>query len=142
MGLVRITASSCQLRPSHIAALVERPQRTLKASNPAPLFRRKTNILTEDRVQPPLADAQRACRFANAKRPKQVQRPANMASPFPCRSSLTEHLVQDLQRNLGRGFQIAQAITHRFHRPQVVKTLGLFVEEGRAFTQPRAKSSG
>ena len=79
MGLVCITASGCQLRPSHIAALVQRPKRTLKASNPAPLFRRKTNILAEDSVQPPLADAQRACRFVNAKRPKQVQRAANMA---------------------------------------------------------------
>ena len=66
VGLIGVSASDSQLRPSHIAALVQCPHHALKPSHPAPLFGRKANILAEDMVQAPRADAQRARRFTNA----------------------------------------------------------------------------
>ena len=105
VGLVGVSASDSQLRPSHIAPLVQCPHGALKPSHPAPLFGRKANILAEDMVQAPCADAQRARRFTNAQRSKQTQCPANVASPFPSRSPLTKHLVQNLQGNFRRGLQ-------------------------------------
>src|SRR5271156_3138276 len=50
--LVCISASESQLRPTHFGALVQSTDYALKASHPAPLLGRKTNILTEDMVQP------------------------------------------------------------------------------------------
>jgi hypothetical protein len=81
--LVCIPASDCQFCPSHFSALVQSTHYALKAPYPAPLLGRKTDILAEDLVQPPLTDTKLACRLANATRTKQAERSHNMASPFP-----------------------------------------------------------
>jgi hypothetical protein len=137
--LVRISANSCQLRPSNFGALVQSAHCALKASHPAPLLGRKTNILTEDLVQAPLADTKRDRRFANAVTTKQAESSHNVACPFPRRSLFTKHVVQHLQRNRRTGCWLAQALPR--DRPQVVKRKRLFKEEVRTFAQPGAKSS-
>ena len=87
--LVCISASDCQFRPSHFVALVKSAHRALKASYPAPLLGRKTNILAEDMVQASLTDTKLACRLSNAERSKQAERSHNMGSPFPRGSPFT-----------------------------------------------------
>src|ERR1700723_3758298 len=80
--LVRVSTSDCQLRPSHFVALVQSAHRALKASHPAPLLGRKANVLTEDSVQAPFANAQGVCCFAHAERPERAQRLQNVATPL------------------------------------------------------------